>query len=755
MDNFTLGVCRLALSVAVMPGAAQADGVEGQNDQPPATLAAVSDFPKGSTSSSIDVTGSAAQTPGVLGGTQAAANPPVSQQASEGSAPKVASDGLADIVVTAEKRSVSGQKAPSAITVISGDALEARGIQNIQQAQVLAPSVKLGAEATSTQAFIRGVGLTLDTANIEPLVAINFNGILMPREATGGANIFDVDRVEILPGPQGTLYGRSASGGVINVGFKRPGTTLGGDLLLELGNFDQRHAAGAIDLPASDALRFRIAANYNNRDGYTRTGSGAEDDFGVRLSTIVEPTERLSVFAWGSYISHRGSIPNAVNKPFLNPADPYNDLQPAGLQPFGQTQRGSLHQDIYIAGGEANYHGDGFTITYIPGYTSVDTLAFNNLAGLPNSFAYTIRQHSNDLRLSTAIGSRLQVLGGIYEFNQVYRNYRFTLPFGNVSDIPYSLEAGVSGFAQGIYSLTDRLRLTAGGRYSTTRRRAEANEYLGAGIPSRPFSFNEHYNHFDYKVGIEADIGSRSLAYAVVQTGYSPGTFNTSPSLPLLPAGFLPTKLTSYTLGTKNRFFHNRLQLNLEGFYYNYTDLLISALNALTGQQTVSNAKKVELYGAQLDVRVTPTSSTELYASIGYLHAENKDFIIPQFNAPSVNLNGLSPPYSPRWTLNFGGSKTLSLGGGYKLVGRADSHYESISYSQFDRAPGTDSPAYWKTDASIAFVPRGERLTVGIWANNIENTVHLAIGGSGGVPGPAAVVLDRPRTYGLRMAYKF
>lgn len=695
---------------------------------------------------------------------QPAAHDPIGQGAS-GATPEASpaaapqpervATGIADIVVTAEKRTTTVQRAPAAITVVTGSQLVARGIYNIQQAATLAPALKLGGEGTSTQAFIRGVGTTLNVSNTEPAVAINFNGVYIPREATGGSNIFDLERVEVLPGPQGTLYGRSATGGVINFAFKRPGTSFGGELLGEYGNYNYTHLFAAVDLPASDAARFRIAANYDKQDGYFRSGAGNDNDFAIRASTVLEPTDRLSIFLWGSYAGHKGSTPNAVNIPFLNPKDKYNDLQPPGLQPFGQTTKGKLDQDIYIAGGQIDLDLGGAKLTYIPSYVNIAIDNFLWLASIPNRVHYNVGLQANDLRLTNAPGSRLELLGGLYQFNQVYKHYTFTFPFGNIYDIPLSKEYGAAAYAQATYKLTSSLRTIVGARYSWTKRRAQANEFAGPGVPANPFSFEQSYRHFDWKLGVEADVAPRSMAYAIVQTGFNPGTFNNNPSVPGLSKSIRPTKLRSYTAGIKNRFLDNRLQLNLEGFYYDYRDLLISSFNTLTGQQQLYNAKKVQIYGGQVDARVRLARNTELNVAAGYLHAENKNFVVPQIVGPSFNYNGLTPPYAPRLTLNLGASQTIPFARGDDLVARVDSHHETKAAGDFDHAPGTGLNNYWKTDISLTYTTASRAISVAGWVRNIENSWHPSITASGGLPGPGSDLLERPRTFGVRVGYDF
>ena len=678
----------------------------------------------------------------------------VAQMVNGSRADQGSDDALQEIVVTAEKRSVDLQKAPAAITTVSGQDLTDRGIQNIQQAQVIAPSLQLRQEGNSTQAFIRGVGVALDAVNIEPQVAILNNGIYIPREATSGTNLFDIDRIEVLPGPQGTLYGRSATGGVISTEYKRPGNDFGGEVLAEYGNFDYQHVMAAVNLPASDSAKFRLAVNYNKEKGYYTSGSGADHDLGIRLSALLDPVENLTVYLWGSYIQHRGTTINGVNFPYLYPGHPYNDLQPAYLQPFGQVGAGPEHQDDYLFGGQIDYSLPGATLSFIPGFVRADTNNLVYLAGLPNFYKSKVASDSNELRVTSNGNSPLQYIGGIYAFSQTYRDYVFHFPFGNVYDIPSSRENGVAAYAQFTYSINDRLRATLGGRYSDTKRNADFIEYLGPAA-TMPHLFDATYNHGDWKIGAEFDVTGTSMAYATIQTGFNPGTYNTNPSVPGLQASLKSTKLLAYTAGVKNRFFDEKLQINAEIYDYEYKDLLVSSFDVLTGQQQTYNASKVRDYGAQLDAQIAVTRTTRLYASVGYLHARNIDFVIPQVAAAPVNLNGFTPIYSPTITVNLGGSQTFQLPWDDKLVGRVDSHHETLSWNDFDHGPGTYMPAYWETDVSLSYVLAASPLTVAVWVRNAENTVRPVIGAPGGIPGPAAYDLDRPRTYGLRVDYRF
>ncbi len=159
------------------------------------------------------------------------------------------------------------------------------------------PAVRFQAEGNNTQVFIRGVGANLDFPNVEPNVAFNFAGIYLPREATSAA-FFDVAQLEILPGSQGTLYGRSAIGGTINLAPTKPGFDNDGETMLEVGNHSAVHVTVTQNFKAAESVALRAAVDYAYNDGFEVTGADSKNDLSVRLSTIINPIDRLSIYLW-------------------------------------------------------------------------------------------------------------------------------------------------------------------------------------------------------------------------------------------------------------------------------------------------------------------------------------------------------------------------------------------------------------------------------------------------------------------------
>src|SRR5216684_5062957 len=222
-------------------------------------------------------------------------------------------DALQEIIVTAEKQTENLQKTAAAVTVVTADILVDAGITDLREAEKLVPSVRFQAEGDNTQVFIRGVGANLDFPNVEPNVAFNFAGIYLPREADSAA-FFDVQQLEILPGPQGTLYGRSAIGGTINLTPTKPGFNNEGETLLEAGNYSAVHVTVTQNVKASDSVALRAAADYTRNSGFMVTGADSKNDPSLRLSAIIDPNDRLSIYLWAQGAQKNGYHSNLVNK---------------------------------------------------------------------------------------------------------------------------------------------------------------------------------------------------------------------------------------------------------------------------------------------------------------------------------------------------------------------------------------------------------------------------------------------------------
>jgi iron complex outermembrane receptor protein len=678
---------------------------------------------------------------------------------------------LDEIVVTADKLPQRLQKAPEAITVIDGETLTYEGAGDLRAVQDLVPSVRFQQENAATEVYIRGVGSTLDFPQISSPNAFNLNGIPVPREATS-VPLYDVEQIEALPGPQGTLYGSSAMGGVVNVNFRRPTMAYETTTLLEIGDYSLYHVTAAQNLPLDDSLAIRAAVDYLTHAGYMTSGADSQKDLGGRLSILYQPTERLSVYLWGSSVSKDGHPPNLVPKG-INPvtgkldpnsfltSNPWNDRFPDAYEavlPFGQPKAEGQSYFNKMASGEIDIKvASHVTLTWVPSYLTVATSPDYWLGAFPGNETNNYRQITNELRASGDT-PWLTWIGGAYAYD-LDSNGRFT--FGGftpdtgvpVSIVDFNRIEGEALYGQLTFALTRNLHWIVGGRYSLDDRVGRGQFLGGEGL--EPFDYGKNFRHGDYKLSLDYDVAPRVMVYAGTQTGYQPGTYNAYASTATSSNAVDRATLTAYTMGAKNRFVDDRLQVNSEFFYYDYRGLFASAYNTVLNSNQTFNAQKTEIYGDQLDVVFKPTAVDQLNVSVGYLHARNIRFQLPDGTA---NYDGYQLQYAPDWTVTAGYFHDFAGPRGF-FRAKAGTRYEDSFYADFSHTPGGRQQPYLKSDASLTYFSSTGGWTLGAWIKNIENVAVIAAtaGGSNVPPleSGATAFLEPPRTYGLRVTWHY
>ena len=677
---------------------------------------------------------------------------------------------MGDIVVTANKKAQSLQKTPAAVTALDSEMIVQKGVTDLRAAQAFVPSVRFQQQATSTEVYIRGIGATLDQSQIDPPTSVNFYGIYMPREVTSAA-FFDVNQIEVFPGPQGTLYGRSSLGGVVNINFNRPTHKNETSFNLEAGNYALLHLTAVENLSLTDNLAMRAAFDFARHTGYLKSGAESKNGFNGRLSLLYTPTDRVSIYAWGMVGDEKGIASNAVAigiRPdgtvkagsFLQD-DPWNDLLPPSVlaqSPFGQPAAKPVKDEKKIFGGEVEIGlSDSVTLTYIPSYLDYHSAVAFTLSGLPNIQTTNYNQTTHELRLSGKAGWGDWLVGG-YGYS-LESSGQFYVGTYDTTGIPVTLVdrnriKGLALFGQATFNVADPLRLTVGGRYGVDNR-VGAGPYLDASGSYTRYNFSGTYRRFDYKVSVEYDIAPRAMVYAAIQTGFQPGTFNTYPSTPAASNAVDPAKLTAYTAGLKSRLWGDILQFNTEVFYYDYRNLFGAAYNALLSKTEIFNAGKTEVYGVQNDLVFKPSSRDQLTLSLGYLHARYKDFKLPD---GSADYSGNQLQFAPDWSVNAGYYHDFDMSDGY-IRADVNGRFDSQFYGDFRHTPGTRQKSYVKADASVTYFSNDGRWSLGAWIRNITNQVVYATT-AGGTQFPQSATggtgfLENPRTFGMRASLKY
>ena len=602
------------------------------------------------------------------------------------------SNGIEEVVVTAQRRRESAQKAALTVQVISSKALQNSGITSPLQLATVAPSVQIASSGPSSTVYIRGVGGYSSTAGTSPAVPYYIDGVYVSRSQSVSSEFYDVDRLEILKGPQGTLYGRNASGGAINILTQKP--TLGvysGHAEFEGGSYGEKNGQIAVNLPLSPTVALRLSGQVVDNGGYSSEGLGDDVHQSVRAKLLWQPNSDLTVLSDVSYghIGGKGPAWVVLNRnvpgwyPWLDASSPqaqaysiaHSPLPIPGFIKPSTPDQAQQDLDFVNLSTEINWRiNDQLKLTVLPAfrtakmqYTSLfsDTF-FNgyNIGSLP-SRPERSDQTSLEARVTGDYG-RLKFVAGAFVFNE-HQYEQFTVLPGYLADTGSAASYNTrsyAGFGQATYAILPHVRLIGGLRYTSDARTIQGTNYAVSPTvsfgPAPPniapcafpaptqaqcvvdqFAGQKTFTNVSWKGGVEADVLDNGLLYATISRGFKAGGFNllSRPDQPGTALGYAPETLTAYEAGVKNRFLDNRLQLNVSGFYWDYKNHQEPHLTiALPGDFSLvyENAGASEIYGGTIDAVARPWTDGTLTFSAEYAQSRYTSFV---YNTPSAFFN--------------------------------------------------------------------------------------------------------------------
>jgi iron complex outermembrane receptor protein len=663
---------------------------------------------------------------------------------------------LGEIVVTAQKRVESSQKAATAVTVVAGETLSNMGIANVLQLSNILPSSRFNSENTEMKLFVRGVGVDVGLIWIPESVSVFQNGGFLQRFGSL-ASFFDIDSVQVLPGPQGTLYGRNSIGGTIQITTAKPKPDYESTATLEYGNYRYAHGTATFNAPVTDKLAVRAAFNYESRDGYQTNGADDEGVYSGRISALWNPNDDFTGYLWAQYWQDNYHAAVWQNLPYPNLRDPW--YVPAVEPSFAGFPGEKTFQPLSRAhtttfGGQFDWRFSHMTLSYIPFGYNFNSDEHRPVDGFDIPWKSRINEYSHELRLSGDKNDRLTWVGGLTYLKSDGELFYTFGPNLAGYDGRTNLRS-YAAYGQATITLTSQVRNTLGIRYSWDQVSAPDSATITPSSDFQPvftpFSFSHHWKHVDWKEGLEADVGDHSMIYGSVQTGYTSGTFNPVNGTPAFNNEVRPQTLLAFTVGIKNRFLNNRLQINDEIFYYQYHDLFLSAFSGSTGVSVIYNAPRTSIKGNQLDIAYQLTQQDRVTLGLGLLDGKIREFS-PQ---AGVSFAGYILPNAPQYTANLGWVHEWLLESAARVDLRVDSLISHGYYALYTHDPYTYQKAYTKTGANLTYYSANGKWNFGLWGRNLENTATLAAAGAGGLPGPAASYIDAPRTYGVKVESRF
>lgn len=755
---------------------------------------------------------------------------------------------LEEVVVTARRRTESLQDVPIAVTAMSEDYLRMSNIVELTDLRTHVPSLGITVAGTSTnipQVALRGLRPSEVLITLDPAVPMYFSDVVMT--PTHGTNLamYDLASVQVLKGPQGTLFGRNSTGGAILIEPKRPGHEFGGYLETRLGNYDLRTVEGAVDLPVGDRVQFRLAGRTVERDGYQRNVADNalhgkrfwdEDSDSARLSMNVDVTDNLSNLLVVGY--DKNEMLARVGRPVaFNPTSSLGGLVDrfhnqdgavdAALERARQRGVHDVETDVLARDKVENTLvtntttwdlTDSLTVKNIFGYRKVNYSAASDtdgtalpLFGTPVTVGSDVtrdvqarttqaEQFSNELQLAgTSFADRLTWLTGVYWYDMDasesspvliagagggFGGMEQNSPQGSVENEAYGL------FAEGTYSLTDRLDVTLGARQSWDKRSVTvANTRSGNCIVSDRDGVllpndacarteSERFSSPSWRAVVDYQVTPDAMVYGGVSTGYRSGGFNLrgTDNVSLIP--YDEETVMTYELGSKSDWqFANGMSLrtNVAVYLSKFDDIQKTqdlVVDGVLGTNIV-NAAEAEVKGLEFEAFFNPTQNLELMASYSYVDAEYKSWVKPGSGGTLLDVSNAEFPWIPEHSANayikyyvpvdpaigdislmasiyWQGEMSLDEDVGVNALGYPEPARSAFLANEYESSYSViNLRADWRSVMGSSF-------DLGIWVDNLRDEEYVV----GGLTvedsqGWASRVYGAPRTYGATLRWSF
>lgn len=679
------------------------------------------------------------------------------QEADEGSLP-------GEIIVTAQKRSESLQKVPVAMTALSSEALANQGVTNLDGLASAAPSLKVVAYPNSSDTLtltMRGQGAG-DVGQItrDGGVGLYVDGFYIGRPQGALLDLGEPERIEVLRGPQGTLYGRNTTGGAINIITKKPTGEWGGSGTLGFGSRNLVRALGSVDLPAFGDFAVKGSIVYVNQDGWAKN-PGEQLNFGEfnqlagRISTQWTPTDDITV----GYAFDIGRV-RTTPLYYINPA-----LEGAIPGYVADRDRTYAPLDINYSVAKFVDHqltlearlSDSFTLrslTAYRGFRASQDVNYGLAQSTPvfpltvdQDHLYRTRQYSQEVQLIGDIGDRIDFTGGLYWYREKGRHTSATdlgyVAFGTHDLSSWTVRAlskSYAAYAQSTWTpdvLGDRLKITLGGRYTRDTRRAERDSESNGTIIDANVGNSQKFSNFSPMANIAMEWSRDVMTYAKFSKGYKAG--GSGEASPDFRQTFGPEKVTAWEAGIKTQFFDRMLTLNAAAFYNKFDDIQIDfvADPVNTAIVATANAGKASIKGVELDAAFRPSADFSLHGSFSYLKPDMKRVeVLPGSifdgpHTPGDNIAGFfTLPFVPKFAYSFGGDWTFLRAGDEAFSVHANYAYQSAVYTSSGAGPLVPRREFYRNDpvrnlnARISWsrpIPSGTEMRLSLFADNLLN----------------------------------
>jgi outer membrane receptor protein involved in Fe transport len=704
---------------------------------------------------------------------------------------------LEEITVTAEKRAENVQKTAVSITALDGDALLSDGRSTLQDILKDVPGLVVMQSVTNVVATdnpanavtIRGVpsgGGAIGVSG-QASTAYYVDGIY-----GGLAGDFDINRVEVLRGPQGTLYGRSATSGVVSTITNDPKLgEFGGDVTAEFGSYNLIHGQGALNVPIGDSLALRVSANHYQQDGVLSAEGTKQKKQTVRAKLLYQPNSDLSVLLGYVWRDDHDNSGGAAKYSEIGDPDSYYVVSDLPISSNLTSQRqvwAQLNWNIGIG-----------TLTYIPSYRTYETSgtvsAFNGYiqqsGGTPDDSFVT-----HEVRLTSPDDSPLKwVVGGLSYRNELQSDIHPRWAGSGATVWHQVIDRTVTDqglFAEATYPVAPTWRVTGGIRYDKSE--VQQNQSYTQNttppifIPGGPPDFtnpnfglpenlvtgtlsgeagNRKFNNVTFKARVEKDLTPENMLYAMISTGFLPGDINVNSFNDTFTVLTMDQQeLMSFEIGSKNRFFDNRLQINGSAYYYDYEGYQQGAnINPQINNAFVVLSSPARMWGFELETNYLLTASDRIDLSFGYTNAQFVDKPNTPSNPFATFVGQTDIPGIPPVTAALGYDHTFYLPKGstidfYNQL-RYASGYDQVALTSAQLSTGAEPYIYegatWLDDASLSWASSSAKYSATFYVHNVFDAEYKQGANlvTSSPPYFSSLNTTTPRTYGVVLSVRF
>ncbi|MDB6091711.1 MAG: hypothetical protein JWN85_4495 [Gammaproteobacteria bacterium] len=669
---------------------------------------------------------------------------------------------LEQVTVTAQKRTERLQDVPIADSAISAaDALN-RGVTDTTALQMAVPGLVINHTANEGNIFIRGVGTNLFGPSSEQTVAVYVDGVYMPSPEANLFSFNNIDRVEVLKGPQGTLFGRNTTGGVVQIITRDPSQSVSGDVSLGYANFDTVSAQGYVTGGLTENLAADLAVMYDNQgkgwgSNFTtgrQNGIMAKDNYALRSKWKFSPSESTIIRVLVDYSRQYSKFDYQLVPGIVSPVDgksrypgPYNALGDLNDFELVKEKGASLQieqdaQVVRIVNILAYRHT---RVGYVLDQDDTPVVAADlSLPSLAHNWSEELQVYSPD-------SSRIKwMLGGFY-FDAFAAYTPVNIDDGFVVIDDRQITRSKAGFGQATFPILDGTNLTLGARYTSEDQDFSGSTFLN-GTDLGTFTSSQSFSKTTWRAALDHHFSQDIMGYISANRGFKSGGYNM-----ITVAGtnsFLPEVLDAYEVGVKSEWLDHRIRVNAAAFLYNYKDIQIEV--PIQGGTTTVNGPKARIKGIEAEIQAKPLEQLTLTGGITYLDGKYTDYpdalaIGPLGQSGSVNATGNHTVASPKVTANAAAAYLFTLPAG-KIEPTVNISYDDGFFFYADNRLA--QPSYWLLNTSLTWYSTDDKWSVRAWGKNLNNAVYYAGRSEQGGLGDAQRQAP-PRTYGVTFRVKF